>query len=309
MRTWRVGTFSMGLSLLFLGIFLLLTQLLDWELTTVLKVWWPIILVVLGMEILLYLFTSKQEKPYLNFDLFSIIIVGIIGTAGIAIVFLQSTGLLDLMEKELTKEEVTMELPAFDYKIKSGIKRVVIETEGQSSPLSIEGTEEKNVSLFGTYRTDNTEDKIRIKKSEDYVLVNEKGDTVYFKLKDLPVRLNGFSSSYSSIQSTILIPSDVKVEILGENDDLTVNPRHLKNDWSISNTTSLHLNLADTDNVEVAVKDTEILADDRAEWKILNKNKENLNELDTLTEANYVKGKKQGAIHIINGGSLNLINK
>ncbi|MGP7819445.1 LiaI-LiaF-like domain-containing protein [Niallia sp. 01092] len=304
MRTWRVGTFSMGLSLLFLGIFLLLSQFLQWDITTVLKVWWPVILVVLGVEILLYLFTSKQEKPYLNFDLFSIIIVGIIGTAGIAIVFLQSTGLITAMQEEFNREEVTMDLPSYDYKIKNNIKRVVIDTEGQSSPLSIEGTDDNTVSLFGTYRSVNADKKVMIKKAQDYVLVNEKGDTVYVNLKDLPIQSRGFSSSYSTIQSTILIPNNIKVEIVGENDELTVNPRNLRTDWSISNASSLNLNLADTENVQVKVKDTEILDSESEKWKSENKDEADENEPNILAEASYVKGKKNATINIVNSGSL-----
>ncbi|WP_445490007.1 hypothetical protein [Niallia sp. 03133] len=309
MRTWRVGTFSMGLSLLFLGIFLLLSQFLNWELTTVLKVWWPFILVVLGIEILLYLFTAKQEKPYLNFDLFSIIIVGLIGTAGIAMVFLQSTGLITALEEEFTKEEITMELPSFDYKLKNEIKRIVVDTEGQRSPIAIEGTNENKISLFGTYRTVSTDNKVILKKPKDYVLVNEKGDTVYINLKDLPIRSSGFSSSYSTIQSTILIPTDVKVEIIGENDDLSINPRNLQTDWSISNASSLDLTLADTDNVQVIVKNTEILDGENVIWKNTNTVKEDSDELDAITEASYVKGKQNAVINIVNSGSLNLINQ
>ena len=67
MRTWRVGTISMGASLLLLGVFLLLSQIVGWDLTRVMISWWPIILVVLGIEILVYLLLSKSEKPVLKY--------------------------------------------------------------------------------------------------------------------------------------------------------------------------------------------------------------------------------------------------
>lgn len=310
MRTWRVGTFSMGLSLLFLGIFLLLSQFFHWDSTTVLRVWWPAILVILGIEILIYLITSKQDKPYLNFDLFSIIIVGIIGTAGIAIVFLQSTGLMHLFEEEMTKEEITMDLPALDVPIKNNIKRIVIQTEGQNTPLTIEGTAEDFISLFGTYRTVNSENKVILTKPKDYVLVKEKGDTIYLQMKELPKHSSGFSSSYATTNATVLIPTFVKVEIEGTN-ELIVNPRQLRNDWSIINASSLELNLADTNNVMVSAMDTEILGIEKQQWKTEGKKENEASgdsvETESLTKAKYVKGEQKAEISIVNSGTLQVI--
>ncbi|PKG25130.1 LiaI-LiaF-like domain-containing protein [Niallia nealsonii] len=311
MRTWRVGTFSMGMSLLFLGVFLLLSQFLHWDSTMVLRVWWPALLVILGIEILIYLITSKQEKPYLNFDLFSIIIVGIVGTAGIAIVFLQSTGLMHLFEEEMTKEEITMDLPALDVSIKDNIKRIVIQTQGQNMPLNIEGTSEDFVSLFGTYRTVNSENKVILNKSKDYVLVKEKGDTVYLQMKELPKHSSGFSSSYATTNVTFLIPTSVKLEVEGNN-ETKVNPRHLQNDWSIINASSLELNLKDTNNVMVSVKDTEILDSENQQWKTADKKENDADgdsvEAESLTEAKYLKGKQNTKISIVNSGTLHITN-
>lgn len=310
MRTWRVGTFSMGLSLLFLGIFLLLSQFFHWDSTTVLRVWWPAILVILGIEILIYLITSKQDKPYLNFDLFSIIIVGIIGTAGIAIVFLQSTGLMHLFEEEMTKEEITMDLPALDVPIKNNIKRIVIQTEGQNTPLTIEGTAEDFISLFGTYRTVNSENKVILTKPKDYVLVKEKGDTIYLQMKELPKHSSGFSSSYATTNATVLIPTFVKVEIEGTN-ELIVNPRQLRNDWRIINASSLELNLADTNNVMISAIDTEILGIEKQQWKAEGKKENEASgdsvEIESLTKAKYVKGEQKAEISIVNSGTLQVI--
>lgn len=310
MRTWRVGTFSMGMSLLFLGVFLLLSQFLHWDSTTVLKVWWPAILVILGIEILIYLITSKQEKPYLNFDLFSIIIVGIIGTAGIAIVFLQSAGLMHLFEEEMTKEEITMELPGLDVPVKNNIKRIVIQTEGQNMPLNIEGVSEDTISLFGTYRTVNSENKVILTKPKDYVLVKEKGDTVYLQMKELPKHSSGFSSSYATMNATFLLPTSVKVEIEGTS-DVVIKPRQLKSDWSIINASSVELNLGETNDTMVSAVDTEILDSEKQNWQIEEKTKNrsaDLAEAESLTEAKYIKGKQKTEIAIVNSGTLHIMN-
>ena len=81
MRTWRVGTISMGLTLILLGIFLVLSQLLNWKPAYAMTGWWPIIFIVLGIEILIYLFLAKQENPAVKYDVFSIFFVGFLGFA------------------------------------------------------------------------------------------------------------------------------------------------------------------------------------------------------------------------------------
>ncbi len=65
MRTWRVGTFSMGLSIISLGCFYFFSrkgiQVLD-----TLTAWWPVLLIILGAEVLLYLLFSKKSNLLLN---------------------------------------------------------------------------------------------------------------------------------------------------------------------------------------------------------------------------------------------------
>lgn len=266
MRVWRVGTISMGISLVFLGVFLLLTQFLHWDISTVLKVWWPIILVVLGIEILWYLYASKQEKPYVSFDLLSIIFVGLLGTAGILMVFLQSTGLLDVIEHGVSREEVTKELPAFDYKLDDSVERIVFESTGGNNPITIEGTEEKQVSVFGTYRTALIEEEI-LKIPEDYLFVTKKGDTLFIQLKELPRRTSDFYTDYPSVQATILIPHSMRVEIKSNYDEVTMLPRNLQTNWSVDGASIINLDLKETENVKVSVKNTDIMNKEEHTWK------------------------------------------
>lgn len=304
MRQWRVGTFSMGLSLLFLGVFLLLTQFFHWKIVSVLKVWWPVILVVLGIEILLYLFSSKQEKPYLSFDLFSIIVVGIIGTAGISMVFLQSSGIMDILEQGLKREEITRDLPEFNYAMKADIKRIVIESENQQSPITIEGTNDDVLSLFGTFRTVQSKDVV-VSKPEDYLHVSQKGDTLFIRLKQLPYRMSEFYTDYSSIHTTILVPTSKKLDIIDLNNDVTLNPRDLKNNWTVNNVPAIDLILDETNNVKVSVNDTVINNSDREEWEF--SNTENTRE-EGKSSAVLQKGKGSSAIHVFNSGTLELTN-
>ena len=75
MRQWRVGTLSMGIILVALGSIMLYSQIAGVQSLGLILKWWPIILVLLGVEILVYIFLSKQEQPKVKFDIFSIFII------------------------------------------------------------------------------------------------------------------------------------------------------------------------------------------------------------------------------------------
>lgn len=77
MRTWRVGTFSMGLSIISLGCFLLFSVIQGTKVLDSLTAWWPVLLIILGVEILLYLLFSKKEQSFIKYDIFSIFFIGV----------------------------------------------------------------------------------------------------------------------------------------------------------------------------------------------------------------------------------------
>ncbi|NLL52509.1 MAG: hypothetical protein GX248_07395 [Peptococcaceae bacterium] len=75
MRKWRVGTFSMGLILIAAGILLLAAELWGLNGAYLIVRWWPVILIVLGIEILAYVILSKEEQPKIKYDGLSIFLV------------------------------------------------------------------------------------------------------------------------------------------------------------------------------------------------------------------------------------------
>lgn len=72
MRKWRVGTVSMGVLLVAAGILLLLGELQGLDGAGLILRWWPVILIILGVEILAYIIMSREEQPRIKFDGLSI---------------------------------------------------------------------------------------------------------------------------------------------------------------------------------------------------------------------------------------------
>ena len=265
MRTWRVGTFSMGASLLFLGIFLLLSQIFGYKLISVMMSWWPIILIVLGIEILVFLFISRQEKPFLKYDFLSIFFVGIIGTIGIGFAIVSSTGILEKMSEVLQREERTLDLPEVEYRLNNGIERVVVDTG--SFPLLIEGTSGNDVALFGTYSAYAGKKEKLISNVEDYVSIREKGDTIYVTVKGFPREIVGPFDRYGSLSATILIPNDVKLEVNGNHSDITLKPRNLMNNWSINRASNLDLQIENKSDIKVTAVGLQQIQGQRNMWE------------------------------------------
>ncbi|MEH7253311.1 DUF5668 domain-containing protein [Neobacillus niacini] len=249
MRTWRVGTFSMGASLVFLGLFLFLSRFMGFDLVHVMTAWWPVLLIVLGIEILLYLFFSRrQEKPILKYDVISILFVGLLGMVGILFATLSATGIMGKVEEVVAREERSFELPDFSYQMDDSIKRVVLRTTGYQT--TIEATDEKEVSMFGTYRTQTANEAKLIKSADDYVYANKKGDTLYVNVKTLPNEFGPFYS-HQEVAATILIPNGVQLEVIGNGNDITLNPRALENDWSINGASSIDIKVAEDSDLTI----------------------------------------------------------
>ncbi|MCA1028960.1 hypothetical protein [Cytobacillus kochii] len=253
MRTWRVGTFSMGASLLFLGVYLLLSQIFKLDVSSILISWWPIIFVILGGEILLYLFFSKQEKPYLKYDIFSIFFVGVLGTVGITIALLSMTGIVDKVSANMDLEHRTGDLPTFDFAMNNDVKRVVVDSG--STGISVEGSTGKELSVFGTYTATQLEKKPLITDVEDYMTTTVKGDTLYIAFKELPRESIAMFQNYSTLDPTLVIPQDVTLEIDGNYNEITMKPRQLTADWDVNNSSAVNVYMSKNSNAELVVSD------------------------------------------------------
>ncbi|MGE8205316.1 LiaF transmembrane domain-containing protein [Heyndrickxia sp. NPDC080065] len=248
MKSWRVGTFSMGASLIFLGVFLVLTQIFHWNAATVMVGWWPVLLIVLGLEILLFLYFSKQEKPIVKYDLLSIFFVGVIGIVGIGLTIVTTTGILDKVTATMRAEQRTLDLPNYDKELNKRIKRVVV--DAGNFPLTIESTADNSISMFGTYVAEIIPKQKLIEASDDYLLIKERGDTLYIELKNLPDRHQPFINDMQ-MKPTLLVPNHVKLEVAGNENPITIKPRNLTNNWSIDSASNVDVQVLDKSDLTI----------------------------------------------------------
>lgn len=267
MRTWRVGTISMGISLVGLGLVLLVSQIADMNLTTILLSWWPLLFIILGTEILFYIYFSRKESSFVKYDILSILFVGLLGTTGIVLILLTSSGLMDQVRAAVNSEEKTVNLPGFNQKAGKGIQRVVLDSGPY--PLTIESGNDGEVSVYGTYgeRVMKDADSL-LKKAEDYLLVERNGDTLYISFKDLPIQNGLLDSGTMNLKATLIIPAELAVEIDGQSNDLVLKPRKLLNDWSVKDSGNLSVFLQDNSDIKIDAREAEELEGPENGWKM-----------------------------------------
>ncbi|MBS4179450.1 hypothetical protein [Lederbergia citrea] len=267
MRTWRVGSISMGAALVLLGVFLLLAQVLSWDPAIAMISWWPLLLIILGVEILVYLNWKKDEQQHVKYDFISIIFIGIIGTFGLGMTMLNATGLLDIASQAVSAEVRTLDLPKYEEVMTDDIKRVFVETGRYSA--NIEASPGKETVMFGTYRGEMRKD-VAVKDVSDYALIEKQGDTLFIKLKEMPT--SRLLNDGSEINATLLIPDNVKLEVVGNGNDVNIKTRNLKADWSVASMSNVKLDVPETSNVKIEAIDMQELGDET--WKNVKRNED-----------------------------------
>jgi hypothetical protein len=210
-KRWRVGTLSMGVSLISLGLTLFISS---WQgvavFDTLLKLW-PIIFVLLGCEILLYLFLSRTEKPVLHYDIFSIFFVSFLCLCCLLFSFLTSTGLMEEFRYTINSNVVTADLPNTMIDVPVGIEKIIVQTMDRK--LKIDKNSAAEIRLLGNYQVDAA---VKVEplalKSEDVVQTETIGKTMYVLIKELPGK-RGFERNQPVSSMILVVPQAIPVEV------------------------------------------------------------------------------------------------
>jgi len=297
MRSWRVGTVSMGSALLLLGVFLLVSTFTGVELNSVLMSWWPVILIILGFEILLFLFFRGKQELNLKYDVFSILFIGFLGTVAVSFAIVSSMGLTEKVSAAITSQEVTDDLPAFDEIISNDIERIVLETNQEN--LSIEGTNDHNLHIFGTFtqRVSTSEESI-VNDSTDYVTVVERGDTLFVTVKDLPSGISWQQNDLPSMSTHILIPNNVELEVRSTRSNVNLRPRTISANWGVDGGNSVSLYVSEESDAVIEFIGVEQLLGDH-DWEVTD-NDEEVSQVDRQKIERMILGNGTHQFRLVN---------
>lgn len=159
MRKWRVGTFSMGMLLIFMGVLLLIGRIKNVSSINIILNWWPIIIIILGIEILVHVYFSREDQPRVKYDVFSIffiifILIASLGIYGGRLIIENVPGVKDLS--------------VFGYYRNDSVfnKKVTIKPEGEKKLIlrNSKGNVEVRSSSSGSLEV---EAEIRIRNNDE----------------------------------------------------------------------------------------------------------------------------------------------
>ncbi len=95
MKTYRVGTNTMAIILIVLGLIIFFSQISGiTAINTIMKLW-PLMLILLGTEILYFRFKSKDDETIIKYDIFSIFLVIIVLFTNLGLYALSEIGIIE----------------------------------------------------------------------------------------------------------------------------------------------------------------------------------------------------------------------
>ncbi|MYL34870.1 hypothetical protein GLW05_14845 [Pontibacillus yanchengensis] len=284
MRRWRVGTISMGATLILLGVLLMSSQLFGWEASSLAFTWWPALLIVLGVEVLVYIFTSTQEKPVVHYDFLSILFIGFLGTIGIGLFLMSSVGVVEEVKGAIHSETTEGALPKLEQQVTSNVNKIVVQAGHNDVELTTNATD--SFHLFGTFESSFL--KKGELKAEDIVQVTSTGNTMYIQLLQGPKR-NGIQYERTRFHRTLSLPANIPVEVQQPPNDLSVSIDTLEADWVIERTSQAVVDIGESVSASIQVESLHEQVGWDVEW-----DKEKQIEADQSEQKLYYKEKQYG---------------
>ncbi len=248
MRQWRVGTLSMGLLLLSSGIGLLYAQLNRIAVMDLALKWWPLILILLGIEVLIQYYFRKDEQSKIKYDGFSIIMILIIVFSGVAIQTASHFGLTDYVQRELRSADYELTTPT--TKVDAGKARNII-IHAESAPhLVVRDSSSQEVSIYGRghIRAESREEAVKKLAENVQVTSRQDGDTLYFDLE-----AGIYLSNYY-----LTLPANAAVEMELGGTSVDISPASINNNWIIKGGSRTKMTILPDSDLLVSVYDTDI---------------------------------------------------
>mgnify|MGYP000903910024 CR=1 FL=1 len=283
MKIKRVGTISMGVMLIAFGVILFLSLINKFSALNMLLKMWPVILILIGLEILWYRYASKDEGVVIKYDLFSIFLIFIILILNIGVFAVNESGLFHRLESMFLSVSYDMDMPIDEYIVDESINKIIID---DTSNMVIRAASDNKISGIGklnVYASSKEEaDELAGLNNIKY----EKSGNVLYIYSANNVKNN---YSYSNIRNLeIFLPENIDVEVVNcYNLDLIHSG--FNNKWIFDGVNNINIRLDKISNVTVKafVESLDYLSGN-IKWSF-----------DNFGE--YVNGDGTNVINILNG--------
>lgn len=200
----------MGVTLMLIGTALSVSLWTDIDSYDMLLWVAPVVFILLGVELLLYLKISGSERAIVRYDWISVFFVGIIGTASLGLALLMSTGLFDELQRGLHMTQRSAFVETQTVPVPADVKKIVVQS---MDGVELGETETREVQLFGQVRYWSAEPLTRL--DDQIMRTNTVGSTLYVMIGTIERRDGGLISDSVNPQLTLVLPKGVEVEQRG----------------------------------------------------------------------------------------------
>jgi hypothetical protein len=230
--------------LISLGVVLLVAQFKRQFILQTLLTWWPVVLVLLGGEILFSVFTAREPEPKIKYDLFSIFFVAVMLFCSIGMYALTATGMLDKICRAVDSSTMAVDVPPLRTTADERIKNIVV--SAPAGRLEIKRSSTLEVTTFGqavVNATDRQEAEALL--AQHRVVMRREGDTLFIKYP-ATVYPGDFKPYIREISHTLLLPAHIAVEIndSGNYFDLDIDGQAIGENWLIKGSGRINIMVA-----------------------------------------------------------------
>lgn len=205
-RTWRVGSLSMGITLILMGTAFAVSLWQETEAYELLLWVAPVVFILLGLELLLYLKMSGNKDTIVRYDWISVMFVGMVGAASLVLALLMSTGVFDELRNGLQMTQRMAYVETEGVPIPAEVKKVVIQaTDG----VTWNETETREARLMGQIRYWSKDPISSI--NEDIWRTETIGDTMFIVVGIVPRRDGGLVTDAVRPMLMLALPAGLEV--------------------------------------------------------------------------------------------------
>lgn len=204
MNQWKVGTLSMGLLLIALGILLLGNTFWDISIAQIITYGWPLVLIILGIEVIAYSF-FKKDKP-IKFDIFSIIILILVLTFTFTIYAIQETGVLSFIRGNISGQSYTFNINE-SLDLPESVDEIIIDAPNGEFNITGSNSDSGKANIDGTIRIGASSMAEAEKFFNDIFTIKVSGNQAIIRIEQLN-KDNWFNGWTLESDLNISIPSD-----------------------------------------------------------------------------------------------------
>ncbi|MCR2805289.1 hypothetical protein [Paenibacillus soyae] len=148
-RAWRVGSLSMGITLMLIGTAFAVSLWQDTEAYEMLMWVAPVVFILLGAELLIYLGVAGKQDTLVRYDWLSVFFVGVIGIASLVLALFMSSGLFDEIRQDMKRIQRTAFVESDKIVVPEGVSNVIVQSAGE---ITIDQTSSRELHLMGQVR-------------------------------------------------------------------------------------------------------------------------------------------------------------